>query len=310
MTAEKITPYVVSADVNLLMQEWSKDSGYIVPPLSSFRSYSNELEQFLREVFKTQVDMVSEDELKDGINELSFNSKYPLISMDRIYLDGQMPNLEKYLDVTRAVGEDFKDLLEKLYPRCGCLAIKEQLDALAKDKKEPVTLVDDVLFSGGGFMWLAEELVKRNRPIKQAVFGIGIGEGLDKVRGLGIEVQCVREYPEVIDEICERDFLACIPFSGRTLICSEGNYWGAPYFLPFGNPEKWASIPSEATEEYSKFCLSKSIRLWGEIEALSNTKIPTDKAPRRIIGLRPNQSITEALEEYYPMIRHADSGML
>lgn len=303
MAIEKVLPYVISADVNLLMQAWSKETGFIAPPPSFFDSLAEERKCVLDDIFDGQVDVVSEDELQGGMNRLARSSKYPLVSLDKIYLDNRLVNFEKYLDVTRAVDEDFGDLPEKLYPRKGALPVKEQLDSLEKTGEEqPVTVVDDVLFTGDGLVWLAKELEGRNRPIKQAVFGIGIGEGLKKVRNLGIEVQCVREYPDVIDEICERDFLACIPSSGRTLICAEGNYWGAPYFKPFGNPEKWASIPKKHAEIFSKLCVAQSIRLWREIESLSGTPISTDRVPRMIKNLKPNASIVSAFENHRVMV--------
>lgn len=295
MATEKV-PYVISADVNLLMQAWSKEAGFVVPPPSFFSALAEERTGFLSGAFGMPIDVVSEGELKDGINSLARSSRYPLVSMDKIYLD-DAGNLEKYLEVTRAVDEDFNDLPEKVYPRQGALSVAKQLDALATDEVSPVTLVDDVLFSGGGLVYLADELAKRNRPIRQVIFGIGIGEGLDRIRQHGgIDIQCVREYPKVIDEICERDFLACIPYSGRTLICTESKYWGAPYFNPFGNPEKWASIPGEYAEKFSRLCVAQSIRLWREIESLSGTLIPTDRVPRMIKGLTPNSSIVSALK--------------
>lgn len=299
MAIESKVPYVVSADVNQLMQGWSRKSGYLVPGPSFFSSLSSDRETMLREVLGAQIDVVTEAELTQGMNELALCTKYPLVSLDRIYLNGSLPVLEGFLDVTRAVDEDFNDLTgQKVYPRQDYPSIEEQLAPLASETEEPITLVDDVLFSGGGFVWLAERLAAINRPIKQAIFGIGIGKGLDAVHAIGVETMCVREYKAVIDEVCERDFLACVPLSGRTLICREGKYWGAPYFHPFGNPEKWASIPAENTEVFSRFCVGQSVRLWRQVEALSKTQISIDEVPRRIINLEPNQSLADALEEY------------
>ena len=100
------------------------------------------------------------------------------------------------------------------------------------------------------------------------------------------------------DEICKRDFFACVPMSGRMLIDNEGVVWSAPYFKPFGDPQKWASIPESAVAEFSKFALKQSILLWQKVEDLSQATISTNIVPRKIRELEKEICVVQALKKY------------
>lgn len=299
MTAEVRNgpPYVVSGDLNLVMREWAKRAGKVVPASSYFHTLSSDLRGVLRNIFGSCVDYVEEGEMGEGINYYAGKSDFPVVSMDRIYFNPNLPNFSGHIDVTRALNTDLEDMPDVLYARQGYSPLNKQFDELKTDKVEPVTVIDDVLFSGKGFVWLAKQLAARNRPVRKAVFGIAIGEGLERLKQIGVETICVRVYPEVIDEICERDFFGAVPYSGRTVICNEGKCWGAPYFLPFGRADKWASIPEEVIPEYSRYCLRQSIELWRQIEDLSDARITTDDVPRKIFRMKSNGSIVDALKE-------------
>jgi hypothetical protein len=110
---------------------------------------------------------------------------------------------------------------------------------------------------------------------------------------MGKEVHCVRFYEDVIDEVCERDFYPGVPMSGR-LLAGVGN-WGAPYIKPFGNPEKWASIPSEHVADFSWLCLENAVALFETIEQLSGRSVHIEDLDRRIVGLPESGEYTAQL---------------
>ena len=91
------------------------------------------------------------------------------------------------------------------------------------------------------------------------------------------------EYEDVKDEICERDFLAGVPFSGRTVYREDGSHYSAPYFAPFGLPERWASIDdATAARKLSLYCIERSIELWQKVEDLNKIDILHSFVPRQL----------------------------
>lgn len=296
-------PYIVSLDARMLLERWSIKAGYAIPDHSYFASMAADLASVLEESAKGDVlcvDLVGEKEIQDGMNRFAYEVNLPIVSLDRAYIDDSTPHVFEYLDVTRVVDEDFHDI--GLVPRVGCLPIEEQLQRITGTYQGPVALTDDVVFSASELVkendGLCDRLAKLGCSVKKIIAGIGVDIGVDRLRNKGIEVLCVREYGGVIDEVCERDFFASIPMSGRTLRDGSMQLWSAPYFRPFGHPEKWASVRADRVQNFSNFCLEQSIILWTEIERLSQASIPAGAAPRRIKGLREDVSIVRALKDY------------
>ena len=287
--------YVVSSDLHGLMTRWSRTSSFSLPHDSFFWAMAKDLESVLAGYYQEKLEIVSEIELRSGLNSLAKKSKNPIVSLDRAYVDKETPNLVYFLDVTRAVDENLEDI--GLFPRPGSPSLDQQLKTISYGNG-PITLLDDVVFSGKGIVGLALEFERRGRPVKQVIIGVGVSEGIDKLKALGIETACVREYESVIDEVCERDYYAGVPMSGRTVLSSNGQTGSAPYFKPFGDPGKWASIPTDRIPDFSKFCLTQSHVLWAAIEKISQSSISTQALPRRIFGIQENVSIVRILKEH------------
>lgn len=299
----EVKPYIVSADVYGLCKRWSEETGYSIPTKSFFLDLLDSLSDKLKTIFPS-VDIVPEEELRENLNKCISDkslAKYPVVSLDRAYIAPDHPRIEGWIDMTRTVDEKFNGI--GLRPRQGFLPLKDQLAVLRTTEESPVSLVDDVIFSGKGLIDISRMLAAVNRPVGQAIAAIGVSQGIEELDREGIEVICVREYGEVLDEVCERDFFACVPFSGRTLIDRFGVDWSAPYFTPYGNPGDWASIPPEHVHDFSDFCLRQSASLWRKIEIISNENIPTyiksNKygVPRRIRGMKKSTSVVRALAE-------------
>ncbi len=101
---------------------------------------------------------------------------------------------------------------------------------------------------------------------------------------------------DVIDQICERDFYFGIAGSGISVRTST-NIVKAPYFLPFGNPVKRASIPIESATYFSNSCITRSILLWQEIEMLSNRKLYIKDLPEQIQNTNQDEEIIKTLKK-------------
>jgi hypothetical protein len=305
-TSPSLPPYVISADVTGLMGQWADAEGYDVPSDAYFADLTSDAGRDIGHYTGLEVDIVPEDEMRRGLSSLIGVNPNSVVSLDRAYLDESNPNVSGFIDVTRAVRETSSSDWRRpnfvgvgvSSPRPGFPPLDEQLRSLRTGKIEPVTLVDDVIFSGEGAVDLAGKLREIGRPVERIIAGIGIAAGLAKIKLEGIDVECVRTYKDVTDEVCERDFVAGVPMSGRTVQGNHGEHWSAPYFMPYGNPESWASIPDDKCLAFSRSCLDRSIDMWSEVERISRRVVPAAAAPRPLKGASMSESITTQLKRH------------
>lgn len=268
-------PYVVSADVRTLLQQWADQNGFKLPEEKFFRGMRSDFGTFMKQVFPG-FEMVTEAELSGGLNALvRKNGLYPL-SLDRVYCPSQLR-----LDIARQINKDGKDM--GLGRRADSALLVSQFRSLKASGIDEVSIVDDVMFTGDLIARVGETLGRIGMRVKGIYAGIGIKEGIDLLQGQGYQVECVRTYDSVIDEICERDFYPGVPLSGR-LVDPDKNV-GAPYILPFGNPGKWASIPDEWQQPLSRFCINQTTRLFEAIEEESGRSIKCSDVERKVVGL-------------------------
>jgi pyrimidine operon attenuation protein/uracil phosphoribosyltransferase len=280
-------PYVVSEDIHILLEDWAKKTGFILPSREFFSQLRKEMKKHLSGIFGIDnVDTVSTDELARGIKKLLQKTELPAVSMDRVY---HRTNPE--IQITRAVDETLNDL--GVAPRFGAPPLREQYTAIArKYRGKEIALIDDVLFSGKSLMSTIRSLEAEGIKVPVVIVGIAIGKGIKKVKEeTNIEILTVRYYAEVIDEICERDFYPGVPLSGRTVVNMPIDV-GVPYLYPFAinqngesKLEEWASIPKEKQKDFSIFCLEQTIQLWEEIENLSGRIVKCNCLERVPLGL-------------------------
>lgn len=289
-------PYVVSADVHGLMKRWTQERGLALPPQGFFDEQTHNLHDTLSDSFPGGVEIVDERELRDGILARARRAESPILSLDRAYLTSKSPNVAGFIDVTRAVDEELNSI--GLRERPGMPTKAAQIEALRASDVKPITLADDVIFTGEGAVEIAKELAAVNRPVERIIAGIGIAGGIELIEEQGIQVDVVKRYEDVVDEVCSRDFTPGMPMSGRTVYASDGSEYSAPYLYPFGKPEKWASIPSEHVVDFSRTRMEQAVEVWRETELASGVKIPTDQMPRQLYGVHDAQSIVYALQRY------------
>jgi len=288
-----ISPYVISQDIGRLVTNWGVSSGNSVPEKSYFKGMTCELETVLNQIFP-KVEIIDEEYLSKGMQSLVENSDLPVVSLDRCYIQPNTKNVYGFLDVSRCVDENFNKF--GLSGR-NTQNIDSQMDELCQKLKgvDRIAIIDDVLFEGATHKQVAALFKARGIKLEEVLTGIAIGDGIKNLENEGIKVKSLIIYKSVIDEICERDFTAGVPFSGRTVIAKDNSVYGAPYFEPFGNPIDWASIPEDKVKELSGYCIESSIYLWKNIERRSQKSISTEEVPKRVFGLEKNNSVVSAL---------------
>ncbi len=268
-------PYVVSADIYLLLEKWTKQKNFVLPEKEFFKKLRKEFSNKMFKIFPS-FELISDEEISKHIKEITFNSNIYSVSIDPIYSS----YCNFYIGLTRKV--DLKGEYRGLQHRFSNNSLQKQLNQLKTYNIKEICLVDDVIFSGV----LMEKVIKLfshigiNVPIVCA--GIGTQKGISRILDNKRIVTCRKIYNEIIDEVCERDFYLGIPYSGRSLIGTENI--GLPYVIPFGKPMEWASIPSEVQKDFSKFCINQTIILFEEIQKKSKRKISCADIERKVPG--------------------------
>lgn len=266
-----MNPYIVSCDLGIL---W-RNAGFSVPgeALDTFRTA---VQQALRESVGEN-EWVPEQEMKDGLAQLTDSCSMPIVSLDPVYAPSNL-----HMSLTRLVDDCLADA--SYGARDGTpVDLRSVVGAIVEKLPERnIALVDDVLFSGAMMVHIISLFAERDVRVRRVFAGIAIGEGVDRLRAVDCPVSAVRLYQEVTDEICERDFLPGAPMSGRT-VCGRQKT-GAPYLLPFGKPGKWASIPDVSSGTFSKAVLHASADFYETFD------VNVGNLPRRILSISAEKS--------------------
>lgn len=268
-------PYVVSADISLLLARWAEEREYSIPNQRFFSELRKRFCDEMRTMFPSFA-FVPEYELRAGLANLVTKSGLAPLSLDTVYTKSTWR-----LDLCRTVDGAGRDC--GLTHRPGTLNIDEQFQALGVLAGQAVVLVDDVVYSGELMEGVIHDLARLDIRVPVICAGIGIGEGVRRLARLRSEVRCVRTYADVIDEVCERDFYPGVPQAGRLL--AGGKNIGVPYILPFGKPNRWASIPVSHEVVFSRFCIRQTIQLFEEIERCSNRLVLCSDLGRQVVGM-------------------------
>ena len=299
--------YYVSEDIESLLngsgipENHFANQNIIVPNHSFIKGIRENFQDSLSSIF-SNVKIISEEEMKNAMNSLVEHSQYPVVSLDRVYLS-RHPKVVDFLDVTRISNDGELKLTLRLNQHM-CKSVEQGISILSnriktrtKRRTPEIALADDVIFSGDGIIDLAKMFYKNGVIVKQALAGICVKDTSEKLKTGGkISVKSGFVIDNVHDQICERDFYFGIPHSGMMIQDKRGNLLKCPYFLPFGEPGRRASIPSQNEVPFSISCINRSLSLWKKIEDLSHRKIGLHELPERI-SKAEGTSVVAALEK-------------
>lgn len=292
-------PYVISGDSHGLLKRWAVPRELSIPPYPFFQDMAAERSRVLERLFSLPCIHLDEVELAAALRDELRRSDLPIIALDQNYLDG----LGIPLEMTRLCDPKTLECAGRIGSRTA-EPLPEQLDAIARRLGPArVQLGEDVIYSGSDLANdLILELAERRVTVARITAAVVVGRGkvTIKERWPEIDIAHVRYYPEVCDEICERDFLAGVPQGGRLLGTNGVPLFPkacAPYFHPFAHarePRKcfmneWATLNSATmpaeVRAFSRFCLEQSIALWQEIERISGRRVHCAKLERRPWGI-------------------------
>ncbi len=282
-------PYVVSADIYLLLKKWAERKNFTLPSHEFFLDLRKEFSNHILKLFQN-FEFIYEDEILKYISEITNKINLPVISLDPVYFGGDYS-----IELTRNVDVRGADL--GLRHRFGSSTLLKQLYLLKNTQIKEVCLVDDVIFSGVLIERVIQILSYLGINVPFVSAGIGIQEGLNRIENSARNIYCFKTYPNVIDEVCERDFYLGIPYSGRSL-CHSQNI-GVPYILPYGDPDRWASISPLSQKLFSEFCINQTIILFEEIEKTSKRIIDCSEIERKVFNQPEKGSYVDFLKRIH-----------
>ncbi len=158
-------PYVVSADIHLLMEKWAIQNNFALPPKEFFNSLRKEFSAEMRKIFP-DFEFVSEDEILQGIAGLVEESGLPAVSLDRVYFQSKLK-----FEITRLVNGKREDC--GWSNRADTPPIPQQIEALRTSGVKEVVLVDDVIFSGNMLEMITDLLLAAGIRAPFVCAGIG-----------------------------------------------------------------------------------------------------------------------------------------
>lgn len=306
-------PYVISSDLAEIFTEWGGDCGVHIPSRQYFLDRVGEIAEALGTIFP-DVRIVDDTSIIDLFRMVSNETTAPIISIDKIYMSSVLgKNYDAYMNVTRAVDNELNivGLISRPVSwQAEGVIIKpyeETVSAIAQTyNARTITLVDDVVFSGGTISQIVDSLKKCGVEVASVVAGISIGQAKEALASRGIQLRSAYHFTDVIDEICCRDFIIGAPYGGRTVVkehqangMSKGLFdvRYAPYILPLGQPVKWATIPEEQARDFSIRMMDIASKIWGDIQDLNQRTFSTRDLGCRVYGLPDRPSVIEAIQE-------------
>lgn len=257
-------PYVVSADIQALLQRWAKARGFILPGDEFFFQLREAFSSLIGALFREFV-FIPERELKEGISGLARASGMAPVSLDRVYSDFSL-----HLDITRVVHDSWiGDGV--LGPRADAPSLDEQFRRIKEAGHDEVVLVDDWVFTGALVQMVMSALSSQGVRVPCVIAGMVTGDALAHLRPSGVGVRSLYVFKELVDGVCERDFFPGVPLSGR--LAAGPTHTRVPYILPFHPTGSWASIPGENRFAFSECCLRHTMRLFEAIEQSSSREV-------------------------------------
>lgn len=282
--------YIISEDISSLLLGAGLPAYYFkrqklkVPEASLIAELRADFKDSLQSIFPC-VKIYTEGDLRSSLAQMAANARYPLVSLDRIYLFNN-PNVCEYLDASR-ITTNGKTQMVLRNNQYNYSSLDEEIATLADRIKAgcnsaEIVIADDILFSGECMLDIVKRFERQQVFICGAICALATKDGCELMRKNGVEVSAAYKIDNFVDQICERDFYFGLPQSGMLMQSDDGQFYKQPYFLPFGKPEERASIPASESLRFSCGCINRSRQMWQQIEKLSGCKVALAELPENI----------------------------
>ena len=262
-----------NGDIKTLIQRWAREKGFISPNRDFFDRLNSDFNENLGNTFPNY-EFIDEQAMETMLNNLVNSYQLPVVSLDAVYVDQRKIDESVHsFSFSRMVKPDLSNVgRNNTFSRPGDPTLLTQVRSFPKGE---VVLADDVLFTGHAIERTINILEANGTKVKAICLGVAIQGGIDYVKEHfpNIEIQYVKKYDEVVDQVCQRDFFPGVAYSGRSVRNGNDKNIGASYILPFGNAEQWASIPKDKVKQFSIHSIVQAIELYKEIEFQSKRRI-------------------------------------
>ncbi len=303
-------PYVVTDDISHVMKKLGKQ-GLVAPDYGHEKETSGAIIHSLNQIFD-KVDVVPAERIVGYLQDQAAKSDLPVISMTGLIEDGE--NILSSLCFSRSVSFDgfdgrgyhsYKLADPDIWPRSvKSKSITEQFAEAAQycANHTDVALIDDVVFSGGSIVSVADKLMKHGIHVKKVYASIVMEKALIRLHDCGIEAFGDYTYNAVTDEVCMRDFVVGCPDGGRNVIVTPQAFASAPYIYPFGDIAGWASIEGANAVRFSRDALLASKALWEVIDAKNGRDVQMKKLAKPIVTWDADEHVLSGINRALGML--------
>ncbi len=278
--------YLVTADVYQLLQQWAKESGFILPPQAFFRDMHTRALSILKIALGQEVMVVSlqAESLVDGVADIIREmEKVPVVTMDPLLFNMPAENRPLFAFQSTRLSEHRDGQWRKLDegPRPYFPPLEKQAASIARSIKDHcdtdrIIVVDDGCYEGDSLKKCVQLLTQAGLQVIGAA--VGFHKKKEELLGFTFPFRAFLTYPEadIKDWICERDFFPGVPYGGRT-IRTNGEVTApfeiaAHYLHNFGDVEEWASIPTNKAIAFSDAMIQLSCRIFDEIQKTNDNR--------------------------------------
>lgn len=172
-------------------------------------------------------------------------------------------------------------------PRPGAATLDKQIASLAAlANGAPLVIVEDGAFSGSTIKHVLKLFKEKGLTISSVIIGFCFPQVAEEIQNeSGVKVVSIEQVNQPIDWMPDHDFYPLVPNCGRILgttdgrgnatpqYSHEGACYSIPYIKPFGDLSKWGSIPENRTNDFSKFCLEHTLRMFEVLNEMNETNL-------------------------------------
>ncbi len=294
-------PYVVTNDLSLVFN-FFENNDLRIPQPSYFDAVASKVEDSLKSIFPA-VEIIQSARISGYLMNCVKQSALPVVSLTGLLADSECSGSLRFSRSVQYDGQDrgihtYSDI--GVYPRdAKSASVADQFNILTSilyGHKE-VALADDVVFSGGTILSITSRLAQAGIEVKEVYTSIMLGGAKDLLLSHNIKPTADYVYDDVVDEVCMRDFIVGAPDGGRNVVLAQNEYAAAPYILPFGNIEKWASINADDAHNFSREVLLLSQALWQDMEDLNQRPLFVNDLLKPIVSWSGKDRIVDKIAD-------------